>query len=83
MNVLNGHIQTVTSAKFISSDNYIVSCSNDSTVCLWDCKNQSKLNIMFEDQLFILEFVILLIGLIENLYLQGSLTSISESYNSR
>lgn len=37
----SNHVQTVTDAKFIQSDKYIVSCSNDSTVCLWDFKNQN------------------------------------------
>lgn len=59
---LRGHVQTVTSAKFIKSNQYIVSCSNDSTVCLWDFNKQA---------------------MIENFYLQGSLTGISESYDSR
>jgi WD40 repeat protein len=58
LNVLNGHIQTVTSAKFVSSDNYIVSCSNDSTVCLWDFKNQSKPN------LFVLRLTILQLNIL-------------------
>ncbi len=35
---LTGHEQTVTSAKIINSDRLIASCSNDSTVKLWDFK---------------------------------------------
>jgi hypothetical protein len=62
LNELKSHVQTATSAKFIRSDEYIVSCSNDSSVCLWDFKKQS---------------------LVENFYLQGTLTGIAESHNSR
>lgn len=35
---LIGHEQTVTSAKIINNDKFIISCSNDGTVRLWDLK---------------------------------------------
>ncbi|RNA38955.1 transcriptional repressor [Brachionus plicatilis] len=35
---LYGHEQTVTDANIINNDSQIVSCSNDSTVRLWDVK---------------------------------------------
>ena len=39
---LFGHEQTVTSAKLINHDSQIVSCSNDSTVRIWDFKTSSN-----------------------------------------
>ena len=39
---LKGHEQTITSAKIINSDSLIASCSNDSTVKLWDFKTHGS-----------------------------------------
>lgn len=39
---LAGHEQTVTNARIINNDKYILSCSNDSTVRLWDLKKLGK-----------------------------------------
>lgn len=38
---LYGHEQTVTDANILKNDSQIVSCSNDSTVRLWDMKTMS------------------------------------------
>ncbi len=46
---LNGHEQTVTSAKIINSDKLIASCSNDSTVKLWDFKTHGMKKIFREN----------------------------------
>ena len=40
---LTGHEQTVSNARIINNDKYVLSCSNDSTVRLWDLK---KLGIL-------------------------------------
>lgn len=40
---LKNHVQTVTSARYLQSDKFIVSCSNDSTVCLWDSRNFGRI----------------------------------------
>ncbi|CAF1025238.1 unnamed protein product, partial [Brachionus calyciflorus] len=44
---LFGHEQTVTCAKIINNDSQIVSCSNDSTVRLWDFKNHRLIDTVF------------------------------------
>ena len=40
---LTGHEQTVTCAKIINYDKFIISSSNDGTVRLWDLKKLGKL----------------------------------------
>lgn len=73
-----GHEQTVTSAKIIHNDSFVVSCSNDSTVRLWNFKNFSN-SIYFKlsfkkkiNYLFIKEMM-------DSIYLGNTLTSIAES----
>jgi WD40 repeat protein len=39
---LYGHHQTVTHARLIYEDRFIASCSNDSTVKIWDFKAASR-----------------------------------------
>jgi WD40 repeat protein len=45
-----GHEQTVTNAKILAGDALVASCSNDSTVRLWDLKTHSN-------EIFIIQFL--------------------------
>lgn len=76
---LFGHEQTVTCAKAIHSDKFIASCSNDSTVRLWDFKTLGN-NFLYYSQ--ILAYFYFLFYLKENfdtIYLSNTLTSLAES----
>jgi WD40 repeat protein len=46
-----GHEQTVTNARIVAGDAYVASCSNDSTVRLWDFKTHSEFFVNYKNSL--------------------------------
>ncbi|EGC37774.1 hypothetical protein DICPUDRAFT_76622 [Dictyostelium purpureum] len=52
VNILNGHKDRINEIRFIENTNTLLSCSEDKTVRIWDCKTGQSTSINQQDEIY-------------------------------